>query len=167
MNTCVLTVTIDAESQAFFDDLRLRYFPKERNLLKAHLTLFHKLPDSEEILGVLERIHQQSFVADIAGLKSIGNGLAYFFESEQLLVLHRGLQSLFRVHLTAQDKQKIRPHITIQNKVTPQEVKVALETLRNMFTPAQIKITGLDLWHYMGGPWKHYKHFTFPDIQLQ
>ena len=40
----ILTLRLDPESQARFDALRRAHFPPERNLLGAHVTLFHALP---------------------------------------------------------------------------------------------------------------------------
>ena len=46
----ILTLIIDGEAQNFFNILRQRYFPAERNYLDAHLTLFHNLPGNEPII---------------------------------------------------------------------------------------------------------------------
>ena len=46
MTPLVLTLVLDAQSFAFFDGLRRRHFPPERNVIAAHLTLFHALPGS-------------------------------------------------------------------------------------------------------------------------
>ncbi|KLT64282.1 2'-5' RNA ligase family protein [Pedobacter sp. BMA] len=161
MHTCILTARLDKKSQTFFDDRRKLYFPAERNFLNAHLTLFHKLPDDPEVLLQLENVVRYSFIARVYGLKSIGNGVAYFIESKELQLLHRQLQQQCQSILIAQDRQTLRPHITIQNKVSVEKVKSLLTTLEPTFEPLNINIEGLDLWHYLDGPWSHYRYFPF------
>jgi hypothetical protein len=39
----ILTAELDPASFAWLDWLRREHFPPERNLLPAHLTLFHRL----------------------------------------------------------------------------------------------------------------------------
>ena len=48
MPPLILTLVLDAASQAFFDRLRRQHFPPERNVLDAHLTLFHALDGEQE-----------------------------------------------------------------------------------------------------------------------
>ncbi|WP_208644854.1 2'-5' RNA ligase family protein [Mucilaginibacter kameinonensis] len=54
--TLILTLRLDEESQAFFDEMRKRHFPQERNFLKAHLTLFHQLPSDLVTGGYFRRL---------------------------------------------------------------------------------------------------------------
>lgn len=42
-STYILTAELDAENFFWLDDLRRKHFPPERNLLCAHLTMFHQL----------------------------------------------------------------------------------------------------------------------------
>ena len=53
----VLTLEMDGESFAALDALRRRYYTPERNLVPAHVTLFHRLPGerSREITAFLAR----------------------------------------------------------------------------------------------------------------
>ncbi|WP_460504174.1 2'-5' RNA ligase family protein, partial [Hymenobacter agri] len=44
----ILTLALDAASQAYFNDLRTQHFPPKINYLAAHLTLFHHLPGTEQ-----------------------------------------------------------------------------------------------------------------------
>lgn len=58
---------MDERSSAFFQRLRQGHFPRDRNFIPAHLTLFHKLPgDAEEsiirALGNLARIQPQALL---------------------------------------------------------------------------------------------------------
>src|ERR1700712_5017184 len=40
----ILTLALHGEDQARFDRLRIAHFPPERNLIPAHITMFHHLP---------------------------------------------------------------------------------------------------------------------------
>ena len=44
----IVSALLDPDSFAWLDGLRRAHFPAERNLLDAHLTLFHALPPSLE-----------------------------------------------------------------------------------------------------------------------
>ncbi len=62
----ILTLQLDERSFAFFDEQRRRYFPKERNFIPAHLTLFHALP-GEQLAAIQHDIEavisgQQPFI---------------------------------------------------------------------------------------------------------
>jgi|SRR4051812_40380682 hypothetical protein len=45
--TYILTAEMDPESFAWLDRLRQQHFPPERNLLSAHLTMFHRLSSAQ------------------------------------------------------------------------------------------------------------------------
>ncbi|SDC22471.1 2'-5' RNA ligase family protein [Pedobacter soli] len=160
-STCILTARLDTQSQLFFDRMRKCYFPPERNFLNAHLTLFHQLPDSGHTLHVLRCITHDTIKANVKAVKSIGYGIAYFIECQELQLVHQKLQQEFRGLLSAQDQQPLRPHVTIQNKVSPERARSLLLALAPDFEPFEIYITGLDLWHYLEGPWSHYQHYPF------
>ena len=161
MNTLILTARMDAQSQVFFNELREKYFPRDRNFLRAHLTLFHKLPDSSEVFDILEALEMHPIQATVSSLKNIGQGLAYFLTTPSLLELQLALKKSFQNFLIPQDQQTFRPHITIQNKVRPEEALALLQQLKPSFTPFDIHINGLDLWYYLNGPWQHYRSFEF------
>lgn len=157
----ILTLRMDADSQAFFDVRRARNFPPERNFLKAHLTLFHQLPDQVATRDVLERLHYQPFEMQVSGLKHLGGGVAYRIESSPLQLLHRELSGYFQADLIPQDRQPFGPHVVIQNKVTPEVSKQLLASLKDTFVPFTVKALGLDLWKYLGGPWRHSFSYNF------
>ncbi|MFD1757552.1 2'-5' RNA ligase family protein [Rufibacter sediminis] len=168
-NPLILTVTLDEEAEAFFTGLRDAHFPPERNFLKAHLTLFHHLPPQYPTLveELAARCHRQkSMTLEVAGLMNIGKGVAYRLVSEELQQLHQSLQQQWQPLLTPQDKQKLRPHITVQNKVMPAQAKELESTLRETFVPFTITGTGLTLWEYLGGPWKLYQQFSFQPLSV-
>ena len=161
--TNILTLRLDASSQAHFDTLRQHYFPPERNHIAAHLTLFHTLPDSAEVDTVLADAAQQQapFRMIVSGVRSLGKGVAYRIQSAELTALHARLQRAFESELSPQDRQRFQPHIVVQNKVTPAAARALLAQLEATFASREIEAHGLDLWHYLGGPWQHASTFAF------
>jgi 2'-5' RNA ligase len=163
-NPFLLTLTLDSHAQSFFNELRRQHFPAERNFLDAHLMLFHNLPANEsQVLTDIEAIATQtkSFTLLVSEVASIGNGVAYKTESPQLQAIHLNLQKQWQQSLIPQDKNKLWPHITIQNKVKPETAKDLLAQLNVDFEPFDITAIGLDVWEYLSGPWKHQHHFKF------
>jgi hypothetical protein len=157
----ILTLRLDNVSQQFFDERRALYFPAERNFLKAHLTLFHKLPDTSGTIDLLHTLSVPPFELQVSGLINLGAGVAYRLESKNLKELHQNLANELLDVLSPQDKQGFRPHITIQNKTTPAAAKALLKELTSDFQPFTVHAVGLDLWQYLGGPWAHKAYFPF------
>ncbi|MCO5935007.1 2'-5' RNA ligase family protein [Mucilaginibacter sp. RB4R14] len=164
INPLLLTLNITPEAHLFFNKLRKQYFPPERNFLDAHLMLFHQLPANEKKIfedinaGVRE---YKNMTLRVTALSSIGNGVAYKIVSDELQVFYKKLQIQWAELLIPQDKNKFWPHITIQNKVSPEKAKQLLQELSFDFKPFEIKATGLSLWEYQGGPWKFIESFDF------
>lgn len=160
----ILTLTLDDVSQQFFNQLRRKHFPPERNFLDAHLTLFHHLPAHEpQVMLDIEQVVNTSKVMTllVAEVKSIGNGVAYKIECAQLQSLHKQLQQQWAQWLIPQDAQKLWPHITVQNKVEPAKAWLLKQELEYEFQPFEIKGLGLSLFEYHGGPWKFVNKFKF------
>ena len=161
----ILTAKIEEDAQKFFNQMRKRCFPTERNCLDAHLTLFHKLPYSEinKIYeDISEQIRNQEIMnATANGIMFMGYGSAYQIVCERLIKLHHHLQSNWSEWLSNQDKQKLRPHVTFQNKVKAVEAKATYEYEAERFEPFDFKIIGLELWFYDGGPWEYISSFSF------
>lgn len=161
----VLTLTLDADAATFFNELRQQHFPAERNYLEAHLTLFHQLPggEADRVVATLESISQQYHSIDlqVKEVRLLGRGVGYRLESGLLQQLHRQLQKQWQPFLTKQDQQKLWPHVTVQNKVTPDEAKQLFEQLTETFEPFATQGTGLQLWEYLGGPWESRQEFGF------
>jgi 2'-5' RNA ligase len=161
----ILTLTLDEETQAYFDGLRRAHFPPKINYLAAHLTLFHHLPglareEVSEVLQAQSRARRQ-LPLRVTGLRSLGRGVAYLLENDELRALHRDLQRDFAPHLTPQDQQKLMPHVTVQNKVDPAVARQLLTDLQADFTPFEAQGTGLHLWAYRNGPWESVARFPF------
>jgi 2'-5' RNA ligase len=161
--SCILTLRLNPEAQEFFEALRQRHFPPERNLIAAHLTLFHQLPENEFVLDELASAGQgeTAFALNVTGLRSLGRGVAYTISAQRLIDLHRRLAKAFDPYLIPQDRQRFMPHIVVQNKVTGEQARGLLTQLQNAFTPMTIEAQGLELWEYLGGPWKHLRTFDF------
>jgi 2'-5' RNA ligase len=161
----ILTLALDEASFAFFDDQRRRFFPPERNFIPAHLTLFHALPgtEMETIAADLERICRDcpAFSIAVTGLRSLGRGVAYVVQSPELSELRGHLAQLWGAWLTPQDRHKLQPHVTVQNKVAPDEAKALLRELQSEFAPFTATADGLLLWRYRGGPWEPVSRFHF------
>ena len=159
----ILTLKLDEATHAFFEELRQRHFPPERNYLSAHLTLFHKLPPQPDTISALANLRFSAFQLKATGLKNLGNGVAYQMEAESLDQLHNKLESLFVSQLSAQDRQGFRGHVTVQNKVSSDQSKQLFLELTADFKPFTAVALGLDLWEYLGGPWLHLKYIPFDD----
>lgn len=160
----IVTLQLDDESQRFFDGLRQRYFPPERNFLSAHLTLFHHLPpDESQVVEHLKGWGTETppLVLEVAEVKSIGKGVAYKIDCPPLIQLHTVMRKTWDQWLQPQDKQKLWPHVTVQNKVTPQTAKDTLMELQRSFAPFTAAGTGFGLWRYEGGPWTFLEAFRF------
>jgi hypothetical protein len=163
-NPLLVTLSIDAKSQLFFNYLRQKHFPENINYLEAHLILFHNLPSNEETITVnLEAMAAQTdtFTMEAANVVCIGRGVAYKIISPQLSAMHKQLQQLWQQWLIPQDTQKLWPHITIQNKVDHFAATALAKELAEDFAPFEITATGLQLWEYLRGPWKFIKQYNF------
>lgn len=161
----IVTLEIDAENSAHLDALRQEHFPPERNYLRAHLTLFHKLPGSEreqvaaDLRAEAERV--DPFALHLAEPTFLGFGVAIRIESEELVQLRRRLAARWAQWLTPQDRQKFRPHVTIQNKVGAERARYLYEQMQQSWTPRRGRGEGVQLWWYRGGPWEEAGSFLF------
>lgn len=155
----ILTARIADEDLGQFDALRRRHFPSDCNFLRAHLTLFHRLPGEhlEEVILHLGRASREASAisADVIGLRHLGKGVAFAIDSPEFQATRNGLKSAFAPWLNSQDMRKWQPHITIQNKASRAAADALCKELGEPFQPQSINIMGLDVWQYLGGPWKH------------
>ena len=160
----ILTLQIDETAQQFYEELRRRYYPPERNVIGAHLTLFHQLSEEEASMSAIRKAAESTHAFRLSkpALRSIGRGVAVFFESQELLALHTALSTEFQEDLIPQDRQRLRPHIVVQNKVDPATAKHTLMQLgtQQFLEPQAL---GLTLWRYLDGPWEHVADFSFAE----
>ncbi|ONG50252.1 hypothetical protein BKE38_18785 [Pseudoroseomonas deserti] len=158
----ILTLTLDPASFARLDALRRCHFPPERNQLSAHLTLFHALPGDalDEVRANLSVLAGGTppMPLRFTGLRSLGRGTAVVVESPALVALRGMLVGAWHSRLTPQDRQGFRPHVTIQNFVTPDTARELVAGGLEAFEGAG---TGMALWHYRGGPWEAVEEFEF------
>ncbi len=161
----ILTLEIDDLSQEWFDRLRELYFPPERNYLRAHLTMFHKLPGEREaeISADLREVcrRREPITLSVTGLRYLGRGVAYELASPELVALRRELAGKWGSWLGAQDRQGFKPHVTVQNKVYPEQARALREQLLAAFSPFEVGGVGLSLWRYLGGPWEPVGTYPF------
>ncbi len=161
----IVTALLGRSDQAVFDALRREHFPPERNVLDAHLTLFHHLPPSVEdelkhrLNGFTRGVRAP--VARAPALMSLGRGVAVKIDAPGLTDIRRELCAAFSGMLTPQDAGGWRPHITIQNKVAPSIAKLLLTALSKDFRAREIEIAGLGAWWYRGGPWEPISRHMF------
>ncbi len=160
--TDILTLALDPASQDHFEQMRQQHYPAALNRIGAHLTLFHTLPESEEIrTSLLEAVRRSPFTMRVTGLRSLGRGVAYMLDSPELVALHRHLSAAFAEHLSPQDRQKFQPHVVIQNKATGEEARALKATLTAGFRAFPVEAVGFELWRYLHGPWKLRERFLF------
>lgn len=161
----VLTLKIDAASFDRLNQMRQEYFPRHRNVLPAHVTLFHALPGEQEqrIRDRLQdcRLKTAQFPLTFPSLRFLGKGFAAEIEAPALLQLQNQLAQDWQPWLTQQDRQKYKPHVTLQNKVLPQIARAQYEQAAIKWTPLNGKGEGLLLWYYQGGPWQLVEAFEF------
>lgn len=146
-----------ARDFAWAQGLRRAHFPPERNLVPAHITLFHHLPPSllGELAGRIRRLcagpRPPAMLSDVLLL---GRAVGYRVESPALMAMREELAETFAGLLTPQDRGRPRLHITVQNKVKPAQARALAEQLRAGFHPRPLDIAGLAAWHYRDGPWE-------------
>lgn len=154
----IVTLKFDAATFALLDGLRRAHFPRERNFIPAHATLFHALPSEHEDL-VRQTLQQVCVRAQVLELRFprlhfMGKGVAAVLECPGLPPLRAQLARAWNEFLTPQDRQGHRPHVTIQNKVAPEAARALFERLDADWEPFSGSGEALLLWRYRGGPWE-------------
>ncbi len=165
MEPLILTLRMDDLSQQGFNRLREEHFPKGRNFIPAHLNLLHKLPGEREreIVEPLNNLcrQQDPLPLKATGLIFMGRGVGYRLESPTLQSVRNRLADAWWPWLGAQDRQGFRPHVTVQNKVPPDEARALHGRLGETFAPFEVVGEGLLLWRYLGGPWEPVGSYGF------
>jgi hypothetical protein len=153
----IVSALFGPEDFAWLDGLRRQHFPPERNQLSAHLTLFHHLPPS--IASELDhRLAEEAKAppppARLVGPMKLGGGVALRVESAALEAVRDGLAEAFADLLVPQDRQRWRPHVTIQNKVPAAAAAALYAEMMEWWRDRPLAIAGLAGWWYRGGPWE-------------
>ena len=103
-----MTALFGKADAAWFDALRREHYPPERNHVPAHLTMFHHLAPALET-ELKRRLAQETRgiappPARLAGLVSLGQGVAFRIESPGLADIRDRLADAFATMLMPQDK---------------------------------------------------------------
>ena len=161
----VVTLLLDSPAQERFEAQRAELFPRGRTAVGAHVTLFHALPGPlrRDVEDELARLTADTppFPVGVTEVFPLGRGVAYRLVAPAAELVHRRLADRWRPHLTRQDAQPFRPHVTVQNKVEPDVAKATLDRLRSSFRPHTTAGVGLELWRYDGGPWTLLRRWRF------
>ena len=86
---------------------------------------------------------------------------SYAIGSPKLLHLHAEMQSKFDPYLIRNDRKILKPHITIQNKVTAYKTYKTHTFLIKDFNPFVVKAIGFTSWYYVKGFWKKTEQYLF------
>lgn len=159
--TYILTAEMDDASFAWLDALRREHFPPARNVLSAHLTMFHRLSAAQ-----IERLQMAAMPAEPIELsfdrmRFLGSGVAINVRSPDLERLRYAIIQAIGGEISRQDSQKWMPHVTVQNKVAADRAKALFAALGETFAGRTGQATGLLVWEYLGGPWKLTKRIAF------
>lgn len=161
----ILTGMLEPRALAHFDALRQKHFPAERNFLPAHLTLFHHLPSprANALIQDLkdEARHEGPMKARAIRPHMMGRGVSIIVESAELDDFRSRLAERWSLDLVPQDRRGFRPHVTIQNKVSPEAAKALHGELSAGFRPFPFDVSGAALWWYRGGPWEPLREVRF------
>jgi len=161
----ILTLKFDQSTFEQANALRQQHFPPERNVVPAHIILFHQLPGDRKST-ISQHLHDlcaqtKRFPLSLPTLQFLGNGVAIDVRSPELTQLHKTLATTWDEWLIPQDRQGYRPHITIQNKVKPETARHLYERMEEQWQPTTGWGEGLLLWHYRKGPWEQAGEFCF------
>jgi hypothetical protein len=164
----VLTLKLDSASFDLLNSLRQQHFPPERNFLPAHVTLFHALDSQHDrsIRQTLQEVCSQTSILPLhfPSLRFMGKGVAVEVSCPELVQLRQQLAQIWENWLTAQDRQGYRSHVTIQNKVAPEQARQLYDRLSREWQAQDGQGEGLLLWYYRGGPWELTEEFSFSTI---
>lgn len=159
--TYILTAEMDPESFAWLDGLRQQHFPPERNLLPAHLAMFHLLSSAQTARLDDFEVPDGPIPILLSAPILLGSGVAIRIRSPEHERLRTAARHAMSGELSKQDSQGWRPHVTIQNKVPAEIAKQLYRTIENGFEQSAGAVTGLLLWEYLGGPWRMARRMCF------
>ncbi len=159
----IATLLLDAASQAMFDAVRTRYFPPDRLVVGAHVTLFHALPaeSAPHIAAAVQDLCARTspFSMRVSGVRFLGRGVALDLQAEAAQGLRASLRASFAAGLTAQDRAPWRAHVTVQNKVSAEQARQTWQALQGFSCLVPVSAKGIALWRYRGGPWEAMRTF--------
>ena len=154
----IVTAELPSDLFHWADALRQLHFPRERNHLRAHVTLFHALAPSllKELPTVLVQAAGEFAApkAQLNGLMNLGGGTALAIRSQAMLAIRGQIADHFHGSLTVQDQHEPRLHITIQNKVPTEAARALQAELAGKLEPREFAFTGLGLHRYCNPHWE-------------
>ena len=160
----IVTAELGREDFAWLEGLRRTHYPADRNQVPAHLTIFRSLPPSAEaeVRQVLRtEAERRAPQAWITGVIDMGGAVGFRVASDELDALRSGIAERLHGLLSAQDGPGWSPHVTIQNKVEPRTAKALARSLERHRAGEPLKIAGLGLHRYLGGPWETLQLYPF------
>jgi hypothetical protein len=165
----LITAELPSDVFAWADALRRADYPPERNRLGAHVTLFHGLPPSaegevERLLGELAALPAPE--ARITGLMDLGRGTAFALDSPALLTLHARMAERLHGVIQQKDARPLRPHVTIQNKVSRTDAQTLQVELARGPWPEPFRLRGLGLSHWRDELWRLARIYRFRGRQI-
>jgi len=161
----IITAEMGKADQAWANSLRRAHYPADRNLVDAHITLFHHLPPNHlpEIKSRLAALAADyaAPLARVSDVMLLGKAVAFRVDSPELLGMRDDVADAFRGLLVPQDQAPPKLHITVQNKVEPSVAKALQVELSETFCPRPIIISGLAAHYYRGGSWEQIGRWAF------
>lgn len=160
----IISARLEEPTQQALTDLRYRFFPSNRYVLPAHLTLFHAIPYTllKDVAQLLrEATQQRAPQVQLSGLRFLGRGFAVAVDAPVLVRFHAQVRSALADELTPQDSRPLKPHITLQNKVDPEQARLDMAAAHQAFEPSACSVVSLCLWQYQGGPWSLLEAYPF------
>ncbi len=160
----LITAELPGDVLAWADGLRRAHYPPARNRLRAHVTLFHALPPSSEaevrrLLADLAR--EAPPEARLGGLMNLGRGTAIDIHSAGMVAMHEHLTQRLAGLLSAQDAHRLRLHVTVQNKVTPEAARALQAELGGTVPDWHFRFHALGLYAWEDGLWRPIRDFPF------
>lgn len=160
----LITAELPPDVFAWADKLRRAHYPPERNRLDAHVTLFHGLPPSVEaavrrLLG--EMAERPAPEARVSGLMDLGRGTAFALDSPALVALHAEMAERLHGVIQQKDLRPLRPHITVQNKVSVAAARALQAGLAVDLPHSRFRFRGLGLSHWRDELWRLAQVYPF------
>ena len=164
----IVTALMAPQDFAWANTLRQRHFPPERNVLDAHVTLFHHLPPSSGrpkskldcMTRLVRRIARRPMRDAERGVVNLGRWRCLSgWRVRSCWRCARNWPIRFsRAADPTGPARRPRLHITVQNKVKAGEVKARglaeLSLNANFVASAACRSAGLGSFYYRGGPWE-------------
>jgi len=160
----LITAELPPDVLVWADALRREYYPPGRMRLGAHVTLFHALPPSAEetvrrALGDLARAQPPE--AHICGVMDLDQGTAFAVDSDGIVAIHAELGERLYGFVQQKDNHRLRPHITVQNKVGLAEARKLQRALAASFVPRAFRFRGFGLYKWREELWQPEHVYAF------